>query len=154
MTALKELVHRQRGGTKADRKDTGDEQESVKEQSRFARFKRKKVEKEKKETIDLRGMIENVVIIGGPLSCNAEEWTAIRSIVSDRIINCYSEKDWVLKFVYRAAKATTSVAGLMPIRVDGVENVDLSECIDGHSEYHEKTPVIIKYLIESHGLRL
>jgi len=57
-------------------------------------------------------------------------WKKIRQIVSDRIINCYSTNDWVLKFVYRTAAAQTSVAGLQPIFVDGVENVNVSNLID------------------------
>ena len=120
--------------------------------SKFMKKKRKK-KKEKKE-FDLSSIIENVIILGAPCTVNESEWRDIRGIVSDRIINCYSVNDWVLKFVYRTATATTSVAGLQPIECDGVENVNLSNCIDGHSEYYKKTPIILKYLIDSCGLYL
>ena len=154
--ALKELVRRQNVGNNdhdtVKPEEKGKHRMDRKERRKFMRKNAK--DRKRKEVLDLRGMIENVVILGGPLSCGEEEWTAIRGIVSVRIINCYSQKDWVLKFVYRAAKATTSVAGLMPIKVDGVENVNLSDCIEGHGEYHEKTPIIIKYLIDSCGLCL
>jgi len=73
--------------------------------------------------------------------------------VSDRIINGYSINDWVLKFVYRTAQRTNSVAGLMPILCDGIENIDLSNVIEGHSEYYHKTGDILLHL-KQHGLYL
>eukprot|EP01083_Nonionella_stella_P296452 1007117_1 len=150
--ALKELV-RKYNDEDAEEEEVKQEDENASKFSRFMK-KRKNKKKTKEEKMDLSSIIENVVILGGPLSCNAEQWKGIRKIVSDRIINCYSVNDWVLKFVYRTATATQSVAGLMPIQCDGVENVNLSGCIDGHSEYYQKTPKIVQYLIDSCGLHL
>lgn len=166
--ALKELAKRCNNGNRKS-KDNDDKEEKKENDerdnddeptSRFGKFmsKNKDKDKDKKDKngnkFDLRGIIENVIILGGPLPCDVDEWTEIRKIVSDRIINGYSVNDWVLKFVYRTATASTSVAGLMPIQCDGIENVNLSNCIDGHSQYYQKTPKIIKYLTESCGLLL
>ena len=156
--ALKELVKRYNKPQKDDDEDDkNNNNEEKEESSTFSKFmrrgggdndKNKDKDNDNKNKVDLNGIIENVIILGGPLSCDIDEWSGIRKIVSDRIINCYSLNDWVLKFVYRTATVTTSVAGLMPIQCDGIENINLSNCIGGHSEYYQKTPKIINYLIE------
>ncbi|ETO12275.1 hypothetical protein RFI_25100 [Reticulomyxa filosa] len=86
------------------------------------------------------GMIENVILIGAPCTADEKKWKWIRShIVADRIINCYSQSDWVLKFVYRTNDMTHKVCGLEPIaNVVGIENVDLSQMISGHAQYFHK----------------
>ena len=104
---------------------------------------------ESKEAIDPSSIIESCILIGAPCTCDKKRWKQIRAIVSDRIVNCYSTNDWVLKFVYRTADLTTSVAGLMPVECNGIENVDLSELIQGHSEYYEKTKYIVGYLAQN-----
>jgi len=84
-----------------------------------------------------------------------KKWKWIRShIVCDRIINCYSQRDWMLKFVYRTNDMTHKVCGLEPItNVMGIENVDLSDMISGHTQYFDKVKDILKYLM-AEGLRL
>ena len=97
--------------------------------------------------MDLSGIIDSVILLGCPCTCDKKIWTKIRKIVSDRIINCYSNNDWVLKFVYRTASLDTTVAGLQEIEIDGIENVNLSDIIGGHSEYYDKTPIILKHFL-------
>eukprot|EP01084_Bolivina_argentea_P178754 308957_1 len=162
--ALRELVNRcnNKDNDEEEKKEDNNDNDNDEDMSKFGRFmkkrkdkkKQKEKEKQKEMAIDLSSIIENVIILGGPCTCDSDEWSEIRKIVSDRIINCYSVNDWVLKFVYRTAAATTSVAGLMPIQCDGIENVNLSQVIDGHSEYYNKTPKIIKYLVDSCGVYL
>ena len=82
------------------------------------------------------GLIENVVLIGAPIPSDAKDWTVLRSVVSGRLINVYSENDYVLGFMYRTSSIQLGVAGLQPITdVKGIENVDVSETVSGHLRY-------------------
>lgn len=43
------------------------------------------------------GIVDNVVLMGAPLSSsNKELWDLMSSVVSNRMVNCYSPNDWVL----------------------------------------------------------
>ena len=95
--------------------------------------------------IDPSTIIDNVIILGGPHSANENDWKEIRQIVGDRIINCYSTSDWILRFIYRTTSLQNlSVAGLQPINVDGIENINLTNIVTSHHEYYDKTPFILK----------
>ncbi|KAI9893857.1 MAG: hypothetical protein M1814_005410 [Vezdaea aestivalis] len=82
------------------------------------------------------GLIESAVLIGVPAPGDAETWRELRSVVSGRLVNVYSENDSVLSFMYRASSAAFGAAGLAKIEgVKGVENVDVSEMVSGHLRY-------------------
>ncbi|KAF2432952.1 DUF726-domain-containing protein, partial [Tothia fuscella] len=82
------------------------------------------------------GLIENVVLIGSPVPSDSAPWTKIRGVVSGRVINVYSTEDYILGFLYRASSAQFDVAGLQPVvDVNGVENFDVSDLVNGHTKY-------------------
>jgi hypothetical protein len=56
-------------------------------------------------------------------------WERARQVVAGRLINGYSERDYVLALLYRYEKWAVNVAGLKAIEVEGVENVNLSSTI-------------------------
>ena len=98
--------------------------------------------------IEIESIIDNVIMLGAPCSADVKEWSNFRKIVGDRIINCYATNDWILRFIFRATSwENLSVAGLQGIKVDGVENINLSNVITGHHEYYDKTPFILKSFI-------
>lgn len=39
--------------------------------------------------LGLRGCVENVILLGAPLSCRPDRWCAARSVVAGRLINGY-----------------------------------------------------------------
>lgn len=91
------------------------------------------------------GLIDTVVIIGSPAPSNPAHWRTLRTVVSGKIFNVYSENDLVLGFVYRAHSLALGVAGLQPIKdVDGIENLDLSEKVSGHLRYPTLTGEILR----------
>ncbi len=45
-------------------------------------------------------MIKNVILMGGVAQADDIITIANSSLVSNKIINCYSEQDWVLKYVH------------------------------------------------------
>lgn len=90
------------------------------------------------------GLVDTVVLIGCPAPSTSSHWRTLRSVVSGRIFNVYSENDMMLGFVYRMHSLALGVAGLQPIKdVDGVINVDLSNRVSGHLRYPSLTGEIL-----------
>ncbi|KAH8657813.1 hypothetical protein BX600DRAFT_438999 [Xylariales sp. PMI_506] len=82
------------------------------------------------------GLIESVCFIGAPVPSDDIAWRKIRSVVAGRVVNVYSENDYLLALLYRTSSLQYGIAGLRSIReVCGVENVDVSELVDGHTQY-------------------
>lgn len=82
------------------------------------------------------GLIETAILMGSPTPSNSKHWRMMRSVVSGRLVNVFSENDAVLALLYRASSAQLGVAGLQRIEdVPGVENVDASELVSGHLRY-------------------
>ncbi|KAJ5583468.1 hypothetical protein N7535_002088 [Penicillium sp. DV-2018c] len=82
------------------------------------------------------GLVESVILMGSPTPSDMEDWQKIRSVVSGRVVNVYSENDSVLAFLYRTSSLQLGVAGLQPVEgVPGVENLNVSEMISGHLRY-------------------
>jgi len=91
------------------------------------------------------GLVESVVFIGSPVPSNSDNWRVMRSVVSGKVINVYSENDYILAFLYRATSIQFGVAGLQEITdVEGVENVNLSKEVSGHLRYPELIGKILK----------
>jgi hypothetical protein len=91
------------------------------------------------------GLIENVVLVGAPCPSDVADWRRIRSVVSGRVVNVFSKKDYILAFLYRTSSVQLGVAGLQPVAgVHGVQNVDVSELVDGHLQYRFITGSILR----------
>ncbi|KAI8049136.1 uncharacterized protein B0P05DRAFT_575912 [Gilbertella persicaria] len=91
----------------------------------------------------LHGLVDHVVLMGAPISTEeTDEWEKALDVVSGRFINCYTEKDWVLAFVYRLHSLATNVAGLEPVEIgDRIENIKVD--IDGHTKYPDAVKEIM-----------
>lgn len=82
------------------------------------------------------GLIESAILMGSPTPSDTEDWRKIRSVVSGRVVNVYSENDSVLAFLYRTSSMQLGVAGLQPVEgVPGIENLNASGLISGHLRY-------------------
>ncbi|KAI9848982.1 MAG: hypothetical protein M1837_005873 [Sclerophora amabilis] len=82
------------------------------------------------------GIVESVVLIGAPTPSSASDWRAMRSVVAGRVVNVYSENDFILGFLYRTSSIQYGVAGLQKVEgVKGVEDVNVSELVSGHLRY-------------------
>ncbi|KAK4953178.1 hypothetical protein LTR10_008884 [Elasticomyces elasticus] len=91
------------------------------------------------------GLIESVVLIGSPTPSTSADWRQIRAVVSGRVVNVYSVNDYILAFLYRSSSIQYGVAGLQAIEnVKGIENIDVSEMVSGHTQYRFLTGTILK----------
>ncbi|KAI5966878.1 uncharacterized protein KGF55_000287 [Candida pseudojiufengensis] len=92
------------------------------------------------------GLIENVILLGSPISINTDQLAQARSVVSGRFINGFSKKDWILGYLFRATGGGIStVAGLSALKtVYGIENIDCTEFVEGHMSYRKAIPKILK----------
>jgi hypothetical protein len=81
-------------------------------------------------------VVDDVVLLGTPVSTRPEKWRKVRAAASGRVVNGYLRGDWVLAFFYRYLEWGLTVAGLSSVNVPGVENVNLKGLgIKAHSDY-------------------
>lgn len=94
------------------------------------------------------GIVENVYLFGSPVVYKRDEMILARSVVSGRFVNGYSNRDWILGYLFRATGGGLStVAGISPISsVPNIENTDCSELVDGHMSYRNKMPKLLKHI--------
>ncbi|CAH1775889.1 unnamed protein product, partial [Owenia fusiformis] len=92
------------------------------------------------------GIIEDVVMLGTPVSADPKQWQCFSKVVAGRIINGYCRSDWLLKFIYRTSSVQLNIAGLQPIkwRDRRMCNMDLTDVVEGHMDYSNKIDEILK----------
>ncbi|KQK24037.1 transmembrane and coiled-coil domain-containing protein 4 [Brachypodium distachyon] len=95
---------------------------------------------------DNEGLVERVVLLGAPVSVKGERWEPARKMVAGRFVNVYSKDDWILGVTFRASLLTQGLAGIQAVDVPGVENVDVTELVDGHSSYLSAAQQILEHL--------
>ncbi|KAI4316884.1 hypothetical protein L6164_024818 [Bauhinia variegata] len=95
---------------------------------------------------DKAGLVERVVILGAPISIKGENWGAARKMVAGRFVNAYSSNDWTLGITFRASLLSQGLAGIQPVDLPGVENVDVTQIIEGHNSYLGMTGQILQQL--------
>lgn len=96
------------------------------------------------------GLVENAVLMGSPVPSTTESWAMMKSVVGGRLINVYSNEDWVLGFLYRTSAIQLGVAGLQVVRgVAGVENFDAGGIVDGHLKYSQSVQQILAQVLDS-----
>lgn len=98
------------------------------------------------ETEKSAELVERVVLLGAPISIKDQNWEAARKMVAGRFVNVYSTNDWMLGIAFRASLLTQGLAGIQPIDVPGIENVDVTDVIEGHSSYLWATRQILEQL--------
>lgn len=94
------------------------------------------------------GLVQNVYLFGSPVVASKDEYLKARTVVSGRFINGYSKNDWILGYLFRATSGgIMRVSGLAPIEgIPGLENVDLTETVNGHMDYRAAMPRILRHV--------
>lgn len=91
------------------------------------------------------GLVESVVMMGAPVPSESRVWLTLKSVVSGRLVNVYSEHDYLLGFLYRFSNTQFGVAGLQEIQgADGVESYHAGELPRGHLGYASATARILQ----------
>ena len=98
-----------------------------------------------------RGIVQHVVLLGAPISTEAASWEHARSVVSGFLVNGYNRGDWILPFAFRASNWVATgrglgVAGVVPVNVDGIFNVDLSARLDTHTHYRTRLGLALTHV--------
>lgn len=89
-------------------------------------------------------IVERVVLLGAPITLDTERWKTARKMVAGRFINFYSTNDWILGIVFRSSLLTQGLAGIQPVKIPGIENIDVTEAVNGHSAYLAVASEILK----------
>ncbi|RFU80983.1 hypothetical protein TARUN_1268 [Trichoderma arundinaceum] len=91
------------------------------------------------------GIIDSVVLMGTPAPSESRVWLTLKSVVCGRLINVYSEHDYILGFLYRTSNIQFGVAGLQEIQgADGVENYKVKSLPRGHLSYKSQVSTVLK----------
>lgn len=93
------------------------------------------------------GAIESVVLMGTPAPSESKVWLTLKSVVAGRLVNVYSEQDYILGFLYRTSNIHYGVAGLQDVQgANGVENYRVPRLDHGHLSYLRMAPKILRDL--------
>lgn len=107
---------------------------------------------------NLSGLVYDAILISLPAAPSPSEWLKMRQVTARRLVNAYSSNDWVLAIIARlhtliSTKLSFGVAGLQAVELDAdsesdgpilVENVDLSDILNGHLELAPKMTEVLK----------
>lgn len=99
------------------------------------------------------GVVQNVYMFGTPVVAKVEDYVRARSIVPGRFVNGYATNDWILGYLFRATSGgVMRVAGLAPVQVPTIENVNVTELVPGHMAYRAAMPKLLRevgWIVES-----
>lgn len=92
------------------------------------------------------GIISDVIILGAPISTKSCDWEEVRPIVSGRLINGWTESDWVLGLLCHDTVAGTSRVNWMQQEDKRLVNIRLTGTISGHTDYQRKMGKILRLI--------
>ena len=98
--------------------------------------------------------INNVILLGGAVDNNPQEWEALTTAISGKIYNCHSDHDATLHTTYAIANAKLSKPiGYYPIESDGkrIINIDCSDIIEAHTEWKDRYPEVYQRILREIG---
>lgn len=91
------------------------------------------------------GIVQDVYLMGAPVTSREHEWKTARTVVSGRFVNAYSRSDWILAYLHRATSGgVRNIAGLHPFNFGcNIENIDVTNIVPGHLAYRALTPLVL-----------
>ncbi|KAL5985842.1 hypothetical protein ACLOJK_027831 [Asimina triloba] len=90
--------------------------------------------------------VHNGILLELHLANPSKHLQASLVMVAGRFVNVYSANDWTLGLAFRANLLTKGLAGIQPVNLPGIENVDVTDFIEGHSSYLWATEEILGQL--------
>jgi hypothetical protein len=99
------------------------------------------------------GVVQNVYLFGTPVVAKKDEYIRAKSVVPGRFVNGYATNDWILGYLFRATSGgILRVAGLAPVEVSGIENINVTDLVPGHMAYRKSMPRLLRevgWMVES-----
>lgn len=99
------------------------------------------------------GLIQNVYLFGSPVVVKKDEFLRAKTVVSGRFVNGYNRNDWILGYLFRLTNGgIRRIAGLAPVDLPWVENLDVTEEVPGHMQYRTAMPTLLMkcgWMVES-----
>ncbi|KAG8703810.1 hypothetical protein FRC08_002625 [Ceratobasidium sp. 394] len=94
-------------------------------------------------------LIDSAILISLPQVVSHREWAKARTVVSRRLVNAYSSRDFVLAGVGRLHEVVSGagfggMAGLNAVQVHGVEDINVSELVGGHFDINRNTTKLLE----------
>jgi len=91
----------------------------------------------KKLAVKNRVYIDSIHLLGGAVNNRSSRWRRATWAVKQKIYNYYSKEDLVLKFLFSIGTAfkENAIGRNEILRVKGVENIDVTPWVKGHSVY-------------------
>lgn len=93
---------------------------------------------------ELGSLVYSATLISLPDSPSAVQWASARSVISYSLVNCYSANDYILGVFARFYTLSHKIAGIKAVGVEGVEDVDVSDLVDGHFSLRHKIKEILE----------
>jgi hypothetical protein len=91
------------------------------------------------------GLVDSVVMMGLPAPSESRVWLTLKSVIAGRLINVYSENDYILGFLCRTSNIQFGIAGLEEVQgAEGVENYNVSRSVDGHLAYQRIAGLVLR----------
>ena len=94
----------------------------------------------------LQNIILDTIILGAPITTKPLQWEEIRSVVSGRLINGWTESDWVLGLLCHDNVAGTSRVNWQHQEDKRLVNIRLTGTISGHTDYQQKMSKILSLI--------
>ncbi|KAF2132933.1 DUF726-domain-containing protein [Dothidotthia symphoricarpi CBS 119687] len=99
------------------------------------------------------GLVQNVYMFGTPVVANYDEYVKARAVIPGRFVNGYATNDWILGYLFRATSGgVMQVAGLAPVQIPTIENINVTELVPGHMAYRAAMPKLLReagWVVES-----
>ena len=98
-----------------------------------------------KELSNKKVYVHNVFLLGGAVNGKLGKWEKCKGAVLGRFVNVYSEKDYILKFLYPILTFEMPL-GIKRLDIEGVENFDVSNISPGHFDYRQNLDAILLHI--------
>ncbi|GJN93284.1 hypothetical protein Rhopal_006331-T1 [Rhodotorula paludigena] len=93
--------------------------------------------------LDLPNLVYSAVLVSLPDAPSPVAWAKARSVVAHELVNAWSGNDWVLGIAARLYTLNTRIAGLRPVRVLGITDVNISDLVGAHMDLRAALPAIL-----------
>lgn len=98
----------------------------------------------KREKSEQLVLINDVILMGSVVDRDELRKLSLKSIAGN-LINCYSENDYVLKYLLKIVKPSVSPIGIQKIAHDDAKviDIDCTDIINGHLEFRNKMDLVL-----------